>query len=156
MMRSPLPGTGLMESSRMTSHDRSKQRMLSRRAVLKGMSLAPMAFRAAPLFGFLESHAAIFQGRGQEQAAAFPFADVRRSPHYPAKSPLADALRLVAPGSDGYLTEKYAFEIETILKQWSQALCASARGAPASADWLGPALDATAFSRATEVAVRNG
>lgn len=149
-----LPGTGLMEFSRMNSRDRNKHKMLSRRAVLKGMSLAPMAFRAAPFFGFpfLPRLAANFT----DQAAAFPFADVRLSPHYPAKSPLADALRLVAPGSDGYLTEKYAFEIETILKQWSQALCASARGVSAAADWLGPAIDATAFSRATEVAVRNG
>jgi Flp pilus assembly protein TadD/peroxiredoxin len=147
-----------MEFSRMNSRDRNKHKMLSRRALLKGMGLAPMAFRAAPFFGFrfLETHAAVFPEQAQDQAAAFPFADVRLSPHYPAKSPLADALRLVAPGSDGYLTEKYAFEIETILEQRSQALCASAKGVPASADWLDPAIDATAFSRTTEIAVRNG
>ena len=48
--------------------------------------------------------------------------DVRLTPHYPAKSPLADILRLVAPGSDEYVTEKYAFEIESLLKQWGQTL----------------------------------
>jgi hypothetical protein len=31
-------------------------------------------------------------------------------------------LKLVAPGSDQYLTEKYAFEIESLLKRWSAAL----------------------------------
>ncbi len=61
------------------------------------------------------------------QIPAFAFTDVRLTPHYPAKSPLADILRLVAPGSDEYVTEKYAFEIESLLKQWSQTLRTSAR-----------------------------
>ncbi len=39
-----------------------------------------------------------------------PFADLRLTPHYPAKSPLDDVLRLVAPGSDEFVTEQYAFE----------------------------------------------
>ena len=58
---------------------------------------------------------------------SLPFSDVRLTPHYPARSPLEDVLRLVAPGSDEYVTEKYAFEIETLLQQWSQALKTSVR-----------------------------
>ena len=45
------------------------------------------------------------------------FADIRLTPHYPSKSPLEDVLRLVAPGSDEYVTERYAFEIGSQLNQ---------------------------------------
>jgi hypothetical protein len=38
---------------------------------------------------------------------------------------LADILRRVAPGSDEYVTEKYASEIETILSLWSRDLVQS-------------------------------
>src|SRR2546430_8022148 len=42
---------------------------------------------------------------------SLPFADSRLSPRYPAKSPFDDVLRQVVPGTDEYITEKYAFEI---------------------------------------------
>ncbi len=53
------------------------------------------------------------------QGFKLAFADVRLTPHYPTKSPLEDVLRLVAPGSDEYVTERYAFEIGAQLNQWS-------------------------------------
>ncbi len=40
-------------------------------------------------------------------------------PQYPARSPLEDVLRLVMPGSDGYVTEQYAAELALVLRQWS-------------------------------------
>ncbi len=53
------------------------------------------------------------------RSSSFPFSDFRLTPHYPAKSPLDDVLLKVVPGADEYVTEKYAFEIMPLLKQWS-------------------------------------
>ena len=55
-------------------------------------------------------------------APEFGLSDVRLLPHYPAQSPLADVLRLVSPGSDEFITEKYAFEIESLLETWGLEL----------------------------------
>ncbi len=51
-----------------------------------------------------------------------PFADVKFGPHYPAKSPLDDVLRLATPGTDEFVFEGYAFEIAAVLAEWSRAL----------------------------------
>src|SRR5258708_21940 len=99
-------------------------RPLPRRAILKGLAMAPVLFRPAPFFG--ES----FSLRAAEFPAtnpalpfpALPFSDTRFVPHYPARSPLADVISLVAPGSDEYTSEKYAVEIEEILKAWGTKL----------------------------------
>jgi len=79
-----------------------------------------MAFLPAPLY------AQAFQGAvprdGRDARAGFPFTDYRLTPHYPKKSPLDDVLRLVTPGTDQYLTEKYAEQISYELKRWSEEL----------------------------------
>ena len=67
------------------------------------------------------------------------FSDVRLTPHYPSPSPLADILGLVAPGSDSYITEKYAVEIEAILSRWGQDL----KDSPRSHTTLAKSLDAS-------------
>ena len=48
--------------------------------------------------------------------------EVRFRPHYPVEPVLADILRLLPPGSDEYITEKYAFEIGEQLKSWGEAM----------------------------------
>ena len=48
-------------------------------------------------------------------ALPLAFSDVRLTPHYPSESPLEDILRLVPPGSDEFVAEKYAFEIQAQL-----------------------------------------
>ena len=93
---------------------------LSRRTLLKGLGFAPVLLRPSPLYGYSLLFGPLDVPGHQDPA--FPFADIRLTPHYPAKSPLEDVLRLVAPGSDEYVTEKYAFEIESILGTWSTAL----------------------------------
>src|SRR5246500_2170999 len=93
---------------------------LSRRALLKGLGFAPVLLRPSPLYGY-----SLLLGPSDvpgHQDPVFPFADIRLTPQYPTKSPLEDVLRLVAPGSDEYITEKYAFEIDSILGTWSTAL----------------------------------
>jgi tetratricopeptide (TPR) repeat protein len=110
---------------------------LSRRALLKGMRWAPMLFLPAPL----QAHAfrAMAAETPDDLTSTFRFADFRFTPHYPAKSPLDEVLRTVVPGSDEYVTERYAFEIARLLEEWSQGL---KRGAPAL-DVLGKFVDAS-------------
>ena len=103
---------------------KTENQLLSRRTLLKSMAMAPLLFRAAPLHG-----AALFFGPPRPSSRAggdLSFSDVRLVPHYPAKSPLADVLRLVVPGSDEFITEKYAAEIESLLREWGQGLKTSA------------------------------
>src|SRR6266576_6598345 len=102
------------------SHYEDENQFLSRRRLLKSLGLAPMLFCPTPF------HASSFLFEPWEtlprDRSDFSFADIRLTPHYPSKSPLEDVLRLVAPGSDEYITEKYAFEIGSQLNEWSQAL----------------------------------
>ena len=88
--------------------------------------------------------------------SGFSLADVRLTPHYPTKSPLEGVLRLVVPGSDEYVTEKYAFEIGSQLKQWSQALEASAHDLSALARSLDASVEASPLVPVKETTLRSG
>ena len=103
----------------MRKHPRERS-VFSRRAFLRGLRWAPMAFLPAPLCA--QAFRVAVSQDGLDQRAAFPFADYRLAPHYPKKSPLDDVLRLVMPGTDQYFTEKYAEEISQELKRWSEEL----------------------------------
>jgi tetratricopeptide (TPR) repeat protein/peroxiredoxin len=136
------------------SRHQNEGRFLSRRSLLKAMGLAPLLLRPAPLHGsallFGAEKALPNQNRG------FPFSDVRLTPHYPARSPLEDVLRLVAPGSDEYVTEKYAYEIETLFQLWSRALKTSAHDLSAVANSLDPSIQATPLVPEKELTLRSG
>ena len=102
----------------MSSRPKDGNKFITRREILKGIALAPVALRSAPLFA-----GPLLTGPSTSKLqAGVDFTDLRLTPQYPAKSPLADILTLVAPGSDGYITEKYADEIGIVLKNWSDAL----------------------------------
>src|SRR5580698_8635800 len=133
---------------------KNEDRLLSRRSLLKTMGLASLVLRPAPLRGssFVFGLPAVFTS----ERSPFPFSDVRLTPHYPAKSPLEDVLRLVAPGSDEYVTERYAFEIESLLKQWSQALKTSVHDLSPLAKSLDPSLQASSLVPEKEIALRTG
>src|ERR1700758_97849 len=98
-------------------------RSISRRAILKSIASAPLFMRAAPFLGLGSPDGSSASAPGHNPD--LPFADVRLTPHYPSPSPLTDVMRLVAPGSDDYIAEKYAFEIEAILNKWGEDLKAS-------------------------------
>jgi len=122
----------------------------SRRKFLKGMGLAPLLFRAAPFYG-----SPLRLG----WPGAFPavdFADFRLKPAYPAKSPLEDVLRLVTPGGDEFVAEKYAFEIEAILDQWAKALKAPEPDWSVVARSLSPAIDGPLLVTTGETRLRSG
>jgi len=136
----------------MSLHENEKP--LSRRALLKSMGLAPLLLRPAPFYGvsLLFSSPKVLP----TQDPAFTFSDVRLTPHYPSKSPLADILRLVAPGSDEYVTEKYAFEIDSLLKQWSQTLKTSARDLSDLRELLSSSIEASSLIPAKVSSLRSG
>ncbi len=128
-------------------------RSFTRREVLKGMALAPAAFRAAPLFAgpLLPG----FPGLHVDRPLGMPFADLRLTPHYPAKSPLSDIIALVTPGADGYITEKYAEEIGSVLSKWSDALRKSPSGLTALAESIDESIEASTFVSAADVILRS-
>src|SRR2546430_4982977 len=109
-------------------------RVFSRRTFLRGMQCAPIFFLPAPIRGL--SLPSLPLDASRDRPADFPFADFRMTPHYPAKSPLEDVLARVVPGSDEYVTEKYAFEIMRHLSAWSEALKASPPALAAFAKFL--------------------
>jgi len=117
------------------------------------MRWAPVVFVPAPLRAL---------GSGAKLAAPpralrfLPFADFRLTPQYPAKSPLDDVLRLVVPGADEFVTEKYAFEIARLLNDWAQALKTAPPALDALANFLDPALEGTPLAASEESIVRSG
>lgn len=130
-----------------------KNSLPSRRAFLQGVGLAPLLLRPAPLYG------CPFFGPAPEAPAsdpALPFADVRLTPHYPAKSPLEAVLRRVAPGNDEFVAEKFAFEIEAVLRQWSEILTGPSRDLNLLEKWLDPAIESTPLAPAAEAKLRSG
>src|SRR5260370_6588808 len=125
---------------------------IPRRAILKGLAMAPVLFRPAPFFG-ASSLSGAFAISGSEEA--LPFSDTRFVPHYPARSPLADVLGLVAPGSDEYGCEKFAVEIESIFKGWATRLRESPRMASALGPSLDPSIPASTLSPSDENTLRS-
>ncbi len=90
------------------------------------------------------------------QSSSFPFSDFRLTAHYPAKSPLDDVLGLVLPGSDEYVTEKYAFEIMPLLDEWSRGLKATPPAAAVVAKFLDASIEATSLRPTQEIKLRSG
>ena len=104
----------LRNTLRMSRH-KNENRFLSRRSLLKTMGLAPLLLRPAPFHG----SSFLFGSPMAFPASRIRFSFLRCSSDaltIRRKSPLEDVLRLVAPGSDEYVTEKYAFEIESLLQ----------------------------------------
>src|SRR5882724_3874593 len=126
----------------------------SRRMFLEKMRWTPFLFLPAPLRG--APFQSVGAGSGAERNAFLPVADFRLTPHYPAKSPLEDVLRLVAPGSDEYITEKYAFEIGRLLSDWSRELRSAPPAVAVLAKFVDPAIEATSFVPVSERPRRSG
>jgi len=137
----------------MTRHKKDSH-FLSRRTLLKSLGAAPLILRPSPFFG----SSLLFDPIDFRPTSnpALPLFDVRLTPNYPSKSPLADVLRLVPPGSDSYITEKHAFEIEALFQQWSMALKASARDLSPLANILHSSIQATPLEPVTETPIRSG
>ena len=85
---------------------------VTRRSFFRGFRWAPALLLPAPL----RTLGAVDAGSLLRASIALPeLSEGRLTPHYPAASPLEDVLRLVAPGSDAYQTEKDATEFAAAL-----------------------------------------
>ena len=137
----------------MSSRRKDGGRLLTRREILKGMALTPLAFRTAPLIAapLVPEH----PGLASNQQQGLRFTDLRLTPHYPAKSPLADILALVTPGSDGYVTERYADEIGGVLNKWSDALKAAPAEATLPAESVDDSIEASTLVPAAQTVLRS-
>jgi len=87
---------------------------------------------------------------------SFPFTDIRLTPHYPAKSPLDNVLLKVIPGTDEYVTEKYAFEIVQLLGEWSRALKTAPPALATFTKFIAPSVEAASLLPMREIAQRPG
>jgi tetratricopeptide (TPR) repeat protein/peroxiredoxin len=126
----------------------------SRRTFFGKMRWAPLLFLPAPLYALPFQSAPLTSSRNQTDP--FPFSDFHVTPHYPTKSPVEDLLRLVAPGLDEYVTEKYAFEIMRLLNEWSRELQKAPPALAVLAKFLDTAIEATSFAPHQETTIRAG
>lgn len=121
-------------------------KLFSRRALLKSVSLAPVAFLPAPLRLFASDL------RGGVDP---PYADIRVTPRYPAKAPLDDLISLVTPGTDQFIAEKYAFEIEQMLKFWAVELRRGTANVASLKRFCDPQIRGSDLSQRTDRTLRN-
>src|ERR1700732_668978 len=124
----------------------------SRRTFLKHMRWAPVLFFPAPIRTPL-----IRSGLRQFAAgpgSQLPFTDVPFAPHYPAKSPLDDVLRLAAPGTDEYVTEGYAFEIMKLLEEWGRHLKVNPPATAVISKFVASSVQSTGFRAMRESHLR--
>jgi tetratricopeptide (TPR) repeat protein/peroxiredoxin len=129
---------------------KTENQSLSRRTLLKNMAMAPLLLRAAPLHVWSLSFGT---------AALVPeigFSDVRLKPRYPSQSPLADVLRRVPLGSDEFITEKYAVEIESVLRAWGLDLKKSPHGTTTLEKLLDTSITASLLLPVSETTLRGG
>src|SRR5450631_474766 len=124
-------------------HRPDEDQTISRRIFLKQMRWVPVLFLPAPVSSPLIRSG--LQRIAAAKASPFPFSDVRFTPHYPAKSPLDDVLRLAAPGTDEYVTEGYAFEVMALLEEWSQHLKAEPPATETLSNFVDRSIQATAL-----------
>ena len=136
------------------THPENVNSLYSRRAFLRKARWAPVLFLPAPLYGLPSSLTGDPDG---ERVSPSPNVDFRVTPHYPGKPAVEDLLRLVTPGLDEYITEKYAFEITRLLDEWGQELkTATPRDLAALAKFLDPAIKASLLIPNKEDIIRSG
>lgn len=125
--------------------------LLSRRTFLQKMGMTPVLLRVAPFCNSSLSH----NPSSQPGYLPLSLGEFHLKTNYPAKSPLEDVLRLVAMGSDEFVTEKYAFEIEQELGQWGTSLFRSVRDLNSLAKLLDHSIIATSFMPLRQTMLRN-
>jgi Flp pilus assembly protein TadD/peroxiredoxin len=132
---------------------RDKQRIVSRRTFLKGMRWTPWIFLSSGIH--IPSPGPLFEASRPAQSGSAHVADVRFTPHYPTRTPLEDLLRFVAPGSDEYITEKYAAEIARLLAEWGAKLKTTPPALDVLAKFLHAGTQSTELTRPETRTVRS-
>ena len=122
----------------------------SRRTLLRSLSLAPAAFLPAPLNLLASAHADL-----RSTSHRFDFADFRITPHYPSRSPLDDVMKFASPGTDVFVNEKYAFEIENVMRRWAKELQNGSAATGNLERFCEGNLNASSFNKFTEHQIRD-
>ena len=135
-------------------HRHDEDQTISRRIFLKQMRWMPVLFLPAPVSSPLIRSG--LQRIAAAKASPFPFSDVRFTPHYPAKSPLDDILRRAAPGTDEYVTERYAFELMALLEEWSQHLRVEPPAKATMSTFVDSSIQSTSLTPIRESPLRSG
>ncbi len=133
--------------------ERHSKNRISRRKFLEGLRWSPVLFLPAPLYALAPHNLVPRIPLEPWRNDSFAFADLRFSPHYPAKSPLEPILALAAPGGDEYVTEKYAFEIARLLAAWGDAFKKSAPALDLLATFLNVGIDSHSLAPVEETAI---
>jgi tetratricopeptide (TPR) repeat protein len=127
---------------------------ITRRKLLKGMGLAPLFLRPAPLMlgqRWLPIPLQLGIALGDLHAD-----DIRYIPHDHSQSDIAAILKLVPPGSDEYVTERYATAIEAALASWGNALKVAAPATQILAALLAESVEATPWQPVRTEQMRSG
>jgi hypothetical protein len=124
-----------------------KSPQFSRRTILKTAQYAPLALLPAP---FRLLRAIVPDRMGKPLLAEFRF-----SQHYPAESPVDEMARLVLPGSDSFVTEKYAFDIQQTLDRWSVQLEKGLDFLDLLRDFCDVAINSSRLSSVSDNEIRN-
>src|SRR5580704_4060484 len=125
----------------------------SRRAFLGRMRWAPILFLPAPLQA--RAFGSLLGETPGEGTPSLDFADLRVRPHYPTNSPLDAVLAKVTPGTDAFVTEKYAFEIQRLLEEWSRGLRAGPPASRVLAKFLDASLEACSLVPSQQTSLRS-
>ncbi len=134
---------------------RQKQRRhaVSRRRFLSTIGWAPTLLLPAPIFTW-PFHSLLPERMG-DHFYDLPFADARLIPHFPAPSPLDELLRKVAPGTDEFVTEKYASEISQLLEEWRRDLKLRPPALDKVAKFSGEGISGTPWKPSDEKTIRS-
>ncbi len=116
------------------------------------MQWAPVFLLPAPIHRSLNRSG--LQRIADDEVSHFPFADIRLTPHYLAKSPLDRILRLAAPGTDEYVIEGYVSELTGVLKEWSRDLKLKSPAAATLGKFVDPAIPVTSLIPVREFPLR--
>jgi Flp pilus assembly protein TadD/peroxiredoxin len=129
----------------------SESYFVSRREFFHTMRWTPCAFLPAPLGALVFPQAT----SANLFFPILPFSDFHFQPHYPSASPLDDVLALATPGADGFLSEKYAFELQRHLDAWSQRLRVEPPALGAAAEFVDLSIAANTFTQSEGIRQRS-
>src|SRR5258708_3236330 len=126
----------------------------SRRTFLKQVQWAPVLFLPAPIYSALIRPG--LRRIAATHSPQFPLASASFVPHYPAKSPLDELLRLATPGTDEYVVEGYALELSGLLEEWSQHQKVEPPATATLSRFVDSSIQSTGFRPIRESALRAG
>ncbi|HWC19008.1 MAG TPA: VCBS repeat-containing protein, partial [Terriglobales bacterium] len=133
------------------SAPKDAHRIVSRRAFLRALRWTPVLFVPGRMHGIpFVSACQDIQAGGNSHSST-----LHLTPHYPAKPPLEDLFGQILPGSDEYITEKYAYEIIRLLHRWGQELKAAPPALGALAEFVSSSVEVSSLVPIQELPVRS-